>query len=73
MDAKKCDRCGEFYISKVVVVDHTNVNRLYLKEFKPTLADKYMDLCPECKHDLDTWWDFKFKKEESEENKNGDD
>ena len=64
MEAKKCDRCGEFYINNSVEVDCTTLSRLYLTKFVSTASrDKRMDLCCECKHDLDEWFN-KFKKEE---------
>ena len=67
MEARKCDRCGEFYINNSVEVDCTTVSHLYLKKFVRTASkDKSMDLCCDCKHDLDEWFN-KFKKEEQED------
>ena len=65
MDAKKCDRCSQFYIHGDAGV--TNVNRLYLRKFVQTSRDKDIDLCPECKHDLDEWFDKFNKKEEQKD------
>ena len=69
MNAKKCDRCGNFYINGTADVGVTNVNHLYLKVYdlkvyvNTSAKDKDIDLCPECRHDLDEWFN-KFKKEE---------
>ena len=70
MDAKKCDRCGRFYInvndSTTTGLSYTNVSRLYLAKFISTSArDMTMDLCHDCRHDLDEWFN-KFKKEEND-------
>lgn len=67
MNAKKCDRCGNFYINGSMSIDIgiTNVNHLYLREYMQTSKDKDIDLCPECRHELDEWFN-KFKKEETE-------
>ena len=64
MNAKKCDRCGEFYINDSDVVDCTTLNRLYLVKINPSprFNNKNMDLCCVCKHDLDVWFN-KFKEE----------
>lgn len=67
MNAKMCDRCGNFYTIDSTTgfgFSCTNVNRLYLAKFiSNTEKNKTMDLCSECKHDLDDWFN-KFKKEE---------
>ncbi len=68
MDAKKCDRCGAFYINDSTAgwySNCTNVNSLYLAKFISTSAkDKTVDLCCECRHDLDEWFN-KLKKEDT--------
>lgn len=66
MDAKRCDRCGEFYIndSTAGFFNCRTVNSLYLAKYNPIPAkDKTIDLCCDCRHDLDEWFN-KFKKEE---------
>lgn len=62
MDAKKCDRCGSFYVRKELKRDNV-VDILGKKVFNITL--KYrgcncdcgldVDLCPKCMNDLKTF------------------
>lgn len=62
-NAKRCDRCGAFYINSSDVIDCTTISHLYLKKFIHAASkDKIMDLCCCCKHDLDEWFN-KFNKE----------
>ncbi len=57
-DAKKCDRCGEFYEQRSIVckaINSTFIRRLnctlrVYEEF--TNAGYYFDLCPVCFHKL---------------------
>ena len=64
MEARKCDRCGQFYINNYAVVDCTNVSNIYLTKFDIISHGRtHIDLCCDCKHDLDEWFG-KFKKEE---------
>lgn len=60
MDAKKCDRCGSFYIGKKIITDNA-VDIFDKKTFKIVLgcirSDGYeykhcVDLCPKCMNDL---------------------
>lgn len=59
MDAKKCDRCGSFFIRKELKTD----NAVYIfgkKVFRVTLTSRDsvcdniydVDLCPKCMNDL---------------------
>ena len=66
MEAYKCDRCGEFYINSSTKIDHTTVRRLYLVQFESgSRPNKILDLCCNCKHDLDEWFNkFNIKEEE---------
>lgn len=67
MEARKCDRCGKFYINKSAVIDYTNTSRLYLAQFIPNRPNEVLDLCCDCKHDLDEWFS-KFNKKEEQNN-----
>lgn len=59
MDAKKCDRCGSFYIRKELKIDNA-VDILGKKVFDVILryredgfdGDYCVDLCPKCMNDL---------------------
>lgn len=65
MDAKKCDRCGNFYTE-------TEPNALQslltgLLEYHPMIAKQMLiegviDLCPECSRDLTKWLNMKGEK-----------
>lgn len=60
MDAKKCDRCGSFYIRKKIIAD--NFENIFGKKtfaiaLKCIRSDVYVydhcvDLCPKCMNDL---------------------
>lgn len=57
MDAKKCDRCGSFYIRKKSITDNA-VDIFGKKVFNIILVsgvddyDHCVDLCPKCMNDL---------------------
>lgn len=48
MDAKKCDRCGVFYVPQ-------NGKRVYAINECDLLSNHTLDLCPECYDDLLTF------------------
>lgn len=57
MDAKKCDRCGLFYMRKKSITD--NAVDIFGKKVLGILligdideSDYCVDLCPKCMHDL---------------------
>lgn len=57
MDAKKCDRCGSFYVRKESKMD--NAVDIFGKKVLGILliggineSDYYVDLCPNCMNDL---------------------
>lgn len=67
MDAKKCDRCGSFYIRKKIITDNA-VDIFDKKVFKITLRcvrsdgyeyDHCVDLCPNCMNDLKIFMEVK--------------
>lgn len=45
MNAKKCDRCGEFYVP-------TNEGRVFELYKSSLLTNAVLDLCPKCYEDL---------------------
>lgn len=47
MRAKKCDRCGEFYLLE-------NDISIYLNNIKD-LDSKHIDLCPDCYEELNRY------------------
>lgn len=59
MDAKKCDRCGSFYIRKELKTDNA-VNIFGKKVFEVILKHREdgfdyncsVDLCPKCMNDV---------------------
>ena len=58
MDAKKCDRCGAFYMPQVKTNDYkTSLEQLVTSVKKP--QQKYItdvcDLCPECVKKFYDW------------------
>lgn len=62
MDAKKCDRCGKFYVRKELKVD--NHVDIFGKEVLGILlignideCDYYVDLCPYCMNDLKNFFE----------------
>lgn len=61
MDAKKCDRCGKFYVRKERKVDNS-VNIFDEKVFKVKLiyigdCAIDVDLCPYCMNDLKNFFE----------------
>lgn len=62
-DAKKCDRCGRFYINKMDVIDKMiddlkhffGSDDIVKPNFIKYVCDEY-DLCDECKRSLTTWF-----------------
>ncbi len=48
MDAKKCDRCGEFYVP----TNEVRVFELYKSSLRSNIV---LDLCPKCHKDLLTF------------------
>lgn len=47
MNAKKCDRCGNFYIPKYLMYQKTNPGKRYVFDSIYTGSNS-IDLCPEC-------------------------
>ena len=55
MDAKKCDRCGAFYIP-VLETPVMKDKQIYLARFRPNcLNDKWVDICETCAKSLEYW------------------
>ena len=56
MDAKKCDRCGEFYTEQATypVVTITRGKTRQVNDIGNSLYS--MDLCPECWKSFGEWW-----------------
>ena len=62
MDAKKCDRCGNYYTKSeytnikllIAAFIGANVSPLRLAEAQIEI-EKNLDLCPECSKDLTKW------------------
>lgn len=50
-DAKKCDRCGGFYIPS----SRRTCGVATLLSFKVNCIDKTFDLCDECLDEFDRW------------------
>lgn len=52
MDAKKCDRCGSFYIHENGGGLSKNSDKVYAIYIRAVPFDLQFDLCPECYNDL---------------------
>lgn len=62
-NAKKCDRCGRFYLIK----DISDGCTASIREFDNTnYVIRDMDLCPDCSEKLERW--LSLKKEELNNN-----
>lgn len=56
MNAKKCDRCGEFYTkNKVRYLDHTIVGVCLIDSDDSCMSQSYRDLCDNCLQQLCEW------------------
>ena len=73
-NAKKCDRCGDFYEEKISDVFNEASTALYrlTNAFSPFCADNaegcrkiecVVDLCPNCSRSLKKWWSRKDDKD----------
>ncbi|MBO7712378.1 MAG: hypothetical protein J6S85_02720 [Methanobrevibacter sp.] len=56
-EAKKCDRCGGFYIEEMrfphrVIVEYPAVSLL-----RERYASRVFDVCPDCLKQLNEWFD----------------
>lgn len=63
MNAKKCDRCGSFYIPENGVGLSENRDRVYAIYMYTFPINVQFDLCPECYNDLLTFIKGPDKKE----------
>lgn len=57
MNAKKCDRCGAFYIPVTQTDVKTNIQQIAsaLNKNKPKHITDVCDLCPECVKNFYDW------------------
>lgn len=56
MDAKKCDRCGEYYIKDVNNVKESRGSKIHFyPDSNPFYGEKSYDLCPECTKKLEAF------------------
>lgn len=75
MDAKKCDRCGNFYdivkkekCRKKIESCDSEVFRIVTKYFENRKSSmKFFDLCPKCQNEFDEFVKAKMKGELSNE------
>ena len=58
--AKKCDRCGKFYIVNTL----PGIAKLVLYEYR-TFQYNEVDLCPDCSQELKDWFERPIKERES--------
>lgn len=66
--ARKCDRCGQLYEPKGVLIKNikgkVNAIKLIDKDFDETYWSRgCLDLCPKCLEELDKWLTMKQDKE----------
>lgn len=58
MDAKKCDRCGEYY-DPDVNIGHIGDDRFFKHHgclyFYPVESSPRIDLCPKCSNEFEAW------------------
>lgn len=53
MDAKKCDRCGKFYIPE----PNSSAKPYFVKDKDNLVNRRAKDLCDECRDELKNWFD----------------
>ena len=56
MKAKKCDRCGEFFVD---YEEFEGYIRLTLASSSPSRYQVKQDLCPKCENSLIEWYNSK--------------
>lgn len=59
-DAKVCDRCGKYYTIKdspEIRFFADNADSFRTAHIYDEYACDYVDLCPECVSEFNTWWD----------------
>lgn len=56
MKAKKCDRCGEFFVD---YEEFEGYIRLTLASNSPSRYQVKQDLCPKCENSLIDWYNSK--------------
>lgn len=59
MDAKKCDRCGNFYLSSDI--EYPLINAGDTKRQATTIGNSFfaVDMCPSCWNEFAKWWENK--------------
>ena len=57
MDAKRCDRCGEYYMPDEYILPGFYVK---LVPFDSHGEDKHLDLCDNCREELAKWVETSF-------------
>lgn len=66
-DAKVCDRCGKYYTRKdspEIRFFADNADSLRPAHIYDEYACEFVDLCPECVSEFQTWWDsFRYNRE----------
>ena len=65
--ARKCDRCGKYYTGKdspEIRFFADNADSFRTAHIYDEYACDYVDLCPECVSEFNTWWDsFRYNRE----------
>lgn len=56
-DAKKCDRCGKFYITRCNIDPSASITLKFNNGHMCTT--RYLDLCPDCFESFTNWRDEK--------------